>query len=136
MDSHSNVTLAMNGSVQKLLNLINEIINRHTPAYAQDVKKGGHVLHVVNRNINTILLNVSGSMQEQIMNEENAKIVVNAQRLVYGLVKDVIQENPKLNFPNGYREMAKTNDKQQDVTRAEMNRRQKANAYVRQTKPW
>ena len=131
-----NVTLAMNGYVQKLFNLINEIINRHTPVYAQDVKKGGHVQHVVNRNINTTLLHVSGSMQETIMTKENAKIVVNAQRLVYGFVKDVNHENPKLNFPNGYADMAKTNDKQQDVIRAEMNRRQKTNAYVRQTKPW
>ena len=75
-------------------------------------------------------------MQDTMMNEENAKIVVNAQRLVYGFVKDVNQENPKSNFPNGYGEMANIKLIQQDVTHAETNRRQKRNAYVRQTKPW
>ena len=71
-----------------------------------------------------------------MMNKENAKTVVNAQRLVYGFVQGVNQEKPQSNFPNGYGDMANIEKVQQDVTRAEINKRQKRNAYVRQTKPW
>ena len=91
---------------------------------------------MVNKNINTNLLQVNGSMQDTMMVKENAEIVVNAQQLVYGFVKDVNQENPKSIFLNGYTEMANIKIIQQDVTHAETNRRQKRNAYVRQTKPW
>ena len=46
-------------------------------------------MHVVNKSINIILLQVSGSMQEKMMVKENAEIVVSAHQLVYGFVKDV-----------------------------------------------
>ena len=90
-------------------------------------------MHVVNKSINTILLQVSGSMQEKMMVKENAEIVVSAQQLVYGFVKDVKYQNPKKIFLNGYLDMANIKIKHQDVTRAKTNRRQMKNACVRQT---
>ena len=39
-----------------------------------------------------ILVQVSGSMQDTMMVEENAEIVVNAQQLENGIVKAAIQE--------------------------------------------
>ena len=46
-------------------------------------------MHVVYESINTILLQVSGSMRDTLMVQENAEIVVSAHQLVYGFVKDV-----------------------------------------------
>ena len=40
-------------------------------------------------------------MQDRKVVKENAEIVVNAQQLVYGIVKDVNQENPKWNLLSG-----------------------------------
>jgi hypothetical protein len=53
------------------------------------------------RKLTNTLHRVNGNMQDGIMVEENVKFVANAQPQVYGFVKDVSGENPKLNFRNG-----------------------------------
>ena len=56
---------------------------------------------MVNRDMNSILLQVSGSMQNGMMVKGDVKIVASAQQLVYGIVRDVKQENQNRNFRNG-----------------------------------
>ena len=101
MAPHSNVTTAMNGSAQKLLKSIREIINPRTHAYAYVVAKQGRVLFVVKTNLGISLVRVSGSMQNTMMAKGNVMLVVNAPYLVSGIVKDVKPKHIKWNFRDG-----------------------------------